>query len=167
MLGRNPIISQDADTPYLMDAALYYGLPIYADLVDAAASAEMAWLNAKSAGEPTGAERLLEAYSTSLAPRRCRISGTLLARSGLPGGHRARQADLYVKIRLAEPSRTYRDRIYECHYAASPLSEGAQATIRDLAEAKLGEDLHLFCWLERSFCIPGFYLARARKYQGA
>lgn len=166
MLGRASIVSDDAETPYLTDAALYHALPTYVDLVDAAVSAEMDWLHAKSQGESVVSKRLLEAYTSSLAPRRCRLFGTLLACSRLPGGDRAREADLYVKIRLHAPSITYRDRIYECHYPASPSIEGAPATIRELGEGKIGEDVRLVGWLERSFCVPGFYLARARRYRG-
>lgn len=166
MFGRNRIVSGVSDTPYLIDPGLYETLPVYTDLVDDAVVAELEWLNARSAGEVGALKGLLEAYTTSLAPRRCRLSGTLLACSGSPGGKRAGAAELYVRIRLASASATYRDRLYESVYVASPSIEGADATIRDLSEAKIGEEVHLVGWLDRSFCVPGFYLARPRVYRG-
>lgn len=167
MSARNLIVSEDVEAPYLVDPALYEALPVYTDLVDGAVAAEMEWLNAKAAGQDSGPRNLLDAYTARLVSRQCRLSGTLLARSGPPGGHRARAMDLYVKIRLAAPSSAYRDRIYECHYAASPSIEGSDDTIKDLTEAKIGEEVHLVGWLDRSFCVPGFYLARPRLYRGS
>lgn len=158
-------VREEADDSYLADAALYYSLPAYVDLVDGAASAEMNWLNAKATASGVDSKRLLDLYRAWLAPRRCRLFGTLLARDQMSRGHAAHELDLYVKIRLSVASATYRDRIYECHYGGSSV-EGALATIRDFSETKVGEDIHLFGRLERSFAVPGFYLARARLYRG-
>jgi hypothetical protein len=164
MPGRAPVVFDDVDVPFLEDVAVYRALPVYAELADAAVRAEMEWLKARTEGA-VGSKQLLDAYTASLVPRRCRLSGTLLARTRAPGGHKAHEADLYVRIRLATSSFTYRDRIYECHYTAGS-SEAALATIQDLSEAKISEDVNLFGWLERSFSVPGFYLARARLYRG-
>jgi hypothetical protein len=166
MPDRAQVVSDDVLSPYLSDAALFFALPAYADLVETAASAEMEWLQAKSAGQIDESKRLLGAYQASLVPRPCRLSGTLLECARAPGGHKAREADLYVRIRLSEPSATYRDRLYECHYTASPSNADALATIKELSERKTGEEVALCGWLERSFCIPGFYLARARVFRG-
>lgn len=165
MQGSASVVHEDADDSYLADAALYYALPAYADLVDIAASAEMKWLNAKATGSGADSKQLLEAYTASLAPRRCRLFGTLLVCAQVSGGHSAHVGDLYVKIRLSAPSATYRDRIYECHYCWSSV-EWAPNMIRDLSETKIGDDIHLLGRLERSFAVPGFYLARARLYRG-
>lgn len=166
MLDRASLVADDPDARYLVDATLYHSLPAYSDLVDAAVSAEMDWLTAKSAGQAVVSRQLLEAYTASLVPRRCRLFGKLLACSHLPNRPQSEGLAIYVRIRLAARSLTYRDQIYECHYAAPHPAEGASAIGRDLLDAKIGDDVRLFGWLERSFCVPGFYLARARMYQG-
>lgn len=166
MLDLASPVSDDPDARYLTDPTFFHALPVFSDLVEAAVSAETDWLTAKSTGRAVVSRELLEAYTASLVPRRCRLLGKLLACSRLSGGHAAEDIAIYVRIRLSSPSLVYRDQLYECHYAASRSIEGASETVRELLGAKIGDDVRLFGWLERSFCVPGFYLARARVFQG-
>ena len=166
MSRRALILSNYTDAPYLEDANLYYALPAYADLADAAAAAEDEWLKAKRSLQETATEGLLNTYKASLSQRRCRLFGTLLARKLLPSANKAYEADLYVKIRLAARSETYKDRIYECRYTAAHPEDLTLSTITDFANAEIGEDVRLFGRLSRDFGVPGFYLARARLFRG-
>jgi hypothetical protein len=165
MPSRALAILDDPDAPYLTDAALYYALPAFDALADAAAAAEREWLNARQA-EGDAPQDLLDAYKASLVRRRCRLSGTLLERARPADANRGQEADLYIKIRLPAASETFRDRLYECRYTAAHPQDSAHATIADLSRAEVGGEISLFGKLARHFGVPGFFLAEARLYLG-